>query len=202
MALVAIASASVASGTRANELWPQRLTEELDALKCPGAVVGLFPDEGPAATVAVGAADKESRTLVRLDMRIRIGSVSKLFVGAAALCLVDRGVLSLDDPVSRYVPGVPNSERITLPMLGDQTSGLGDPTTSSILQAKILKAPRRPWKPREVRAMADAETTATKPGRGHRYANTNTVLLGQVLTSATGKPFPKSSKEPWRGRWG
>src|SRR5205085_4393916 len=60
------------------------------------------------------------------DARYQIASISKQFTAAAILLLRDRGLLSLDDKVSRYVPGITGGDRITIRQLLSHTSGLQD----------------------------------------------------------------------------
>ena len=52
-------------------------------------------------------------------LRMRIGSETKTFVGTALLQLVDRGKLSLDTPISKYIDGVPDGNAITIRELAD-----------------------------------------------------------------------------------
>ena len=54
--------------------------------------------------------------------RMRIGSVSRTFTGTALLQLVDQGKISLDSPISKYIAGVPQGNKITIRELGDATS--------------------------------------------------------------------------------
>lgn len=58
------------------------------------------------------------------DFYSRIGSVTKTFTVTAILQLVDQGKLELDDPISRYIAGVPSGDRITLRELAQMRSGL------------------------------------------------------------------------------
>ena len=60
------------------------------------------------------------------DARYQIASISKQFTAAAILLLRDRRRLSLDDTVSRYVPGITGGDRITIRQLLSHTSGLQD----------------------------------------------------------------------------
>ena len=51
---------------------------------------------------------------MQTDSYSRIGSVTKTFTVTAMLQLVDQGKLKLDDPISKYIPGVPSGDQITL----------------------------------------------------------------------------------------
>jgi Beta-lactamase len=58
------------------------------------------------------------------DLYMRIGSTSKTFTVTAILLLADQGKLGLDDPIDRYVTGVPSGNQITLRQLAAMRSGL------------------------------------------------------------------------------
>ena len=58
------------------------------------------------------------------NLHMRIGSLTKTFVTTAILQLADKGKLGLEDPISKYVPGVPNGDAITLRELAAMRSGL------------------------------------------------------------------------------
>jgi CubicO group peptidase (beta-lactamase class C family) len=58
------------------------------------------------------------------DQVFEIGSVSKQFMAAGLLKLVEQGKLSLDDPLIKFVPGYPNGDKITVRMLLNHTSGI------------------------------------------------------------------------------
>ena len=62
----------------------------------------------------------------RRDMRFRIGSMAIPYLVTILLQLQDQGRLSLDDKLSRFLPGMPDAGRITLRMLADNTSGYPD----------------------------------------------------------------------------
>jgi len=59
-------------------------------------------------------------------MHFRIGSIAIPYVIDLLLQLQDRGRLSLDDPVSNWLPDLPNADRVTLRMLANSTSGYAD----------------------------------------------------------------------------
>ena len=77
------------------------------------------------------------------DSYIRIGSETKTFTVTALLELVDEHRIKLDDPISAYVPGVRNGDRITLRHLAEMRSGLFPYTADADFQRDLLSDPQR-----------------------------------------------------------
>jgi len=119
------------------------------------------------------------------DMLFGIGSVTKNFVAALALQLVEEGRLSLDDPVSRHLPAIPHvAGSITVRQLLNHTSGLYMFWDNEELW-EALKADRtRVWTPEEV--LTYIGEPYFEPGAGWRYSNTNYLLAAVILESVTG----------------
>jgi D-alanyl-D-alanine carboxypeptidase len=92
----------------------------------PSASVAVVKNGRLAYANAYGAAKLEPRTAAIPDMRYAIGSISKQFTAAAILLLQQEGKLSLDDPVSRFVPGLTRGNEVTIRQLLSHTSGYQD----------------------------------------------------------------------------
>jgi len=108
--LVVQRTAALARGSNAkfNEI-EHALEQEVDAGLRAGFVAGVATRDGVKYETAVGYADRESKIPMTLSTRFRIASMTKPIVTAAALQLAERGELSLDDPVSRFIPAFANS---------------------------------------------------------------------------------------------
>lgn len=165
------------------------LTERMAAMDCPGALVGIFPDNKPARELALGVADIKTKAPMTLDMHMLVGSVTKPFIGTVVLQLAQEGQLSLDDPVSKYVDGVPRGEEITLRMLGTNTSGLFNTIENKKFQFAIMADPAHLWTTDEILKYTWAEESYASPGEKFRYSNTNAVLLGLCIEKVTGKKY-------------
>jgi D-alanyl-D-alanine carboxypeptidase len=118
------------------------------------------------------------------DSALVIGSVTKTFVAAAVLELVEAGRIGLDDTIGAILPaypGVPGS--VTIRQLLDHTSGIADvynPITSASLEAE----PDRGWSARTL--FGTVQLPWHPPGAGWSYANANYYLLGLVVERVTG----------------
>ncbi len=85
-----------------------------------GFVAGVATRRGDVFTTASGMADRENNLPMTAMTRFRIASMTKPIITAAVMQLVDRGVIALDDPVSRYVPAYADA-RVAMAMEPDET---------------------------------------------------------------------------------
>jgi D-alanyl-D-alanine carboxypeptidase len=166
-----------------------KLQAALSAARAGGKLEGIsaavvFPD-GSMWTGQSGSAILSSAKPVTADTLFSIGSISKTFVAALALRLADQGTISLSDPLSKYVPTFPNAAQITLSELLDHRSGIHDVFTSSGMADAILSDPSRIWTVTQVLARIGKPYFA--PGHGYTYSNTNYILLGLAIETATRK---------------
>ncbi|HEY2724107.1 MAG TPA: serine hydrolase domain-containing protein [Pseudonocardiaceae bacterium] len=155
----------------------------------PGVIVGVWSPTG-SYVHGFGVADKATHAPMSPDMLIRIGSETKTFTVTGLLQLVDQGRVALDDPISKYVAGVPQGDRITLRELARMQSGLFNYSNDEQFDRRLLAAPFRPWTPAELLAVSFSHPLVFPPGQGWQYSNTNTVLLGLVVEQVSGQPLP------------
>jgi D-alanyl-D-alanine carboxypeptidase len=152
----------------------------------PGAVVGVRTPQG-TWTAAYGEADPAAGTPMEVGMHTRIGSVTKTFTGTVIMQLAEAGKLSLDDPIEKYVPGVPNGKEISLRMLADMTSGVASYTRSPKFTDTYFAKPETIFTPDRLLAIGISGSPIFAPGARFDYSNTNTVLLGMVIEKVTGQ---------------
>jgi D-alanyl-D-alanine carboxypeptidase len=174
-ALVVLAAALPAAQARPPSLRP------IVKAGAPGAL--LFEQHG-------GVASRSALRLRPADS-FRIGSLTKSYVAAVVLQLVGEGRLALDDPVSRYLPGiVPGADGITIRELLGHTSGLPDfDGLPAVLAPYIGGDLGYVWAPRDLIALAVAQPATGAPGAAFAYSNTNYLVAGLIVESVTGKPL-------------
>ena len=126
---------------------------------------------------------------MRRERGFRIGSVTKTFTGTVILQAAQRGALALDDPVSRFRPGVPNGQQITIAQLLSMRSGLYDYAQARALNRTMDRQPRHVFRPRDLLGIAYAARPHPHPGGGFEYCNTNTILLGLIAEQLYGRPL-------------
>ena len=164
------------------------VNQAMVAAKVPGAIIGVWGPDGSYIR-AFGVADKATREPMKTDFYSRIGSETKTFTVTGVLQLADQGKLGLDDPIAKFVDGVPEGDKITLRQLAQMQSGLFNYSESPEFQQAMLADPRRPFTPQELLNFAFAQPNAFPPGEGFEYCNTNTVLLGVVVEKVSGQPL-------------
>lgn len=160
------------------------------AFSLPGLVVGVRRAGEEPNIVASGRADLGSGRRMTPQDRFRVGSLTKPMVATVILQLADEGLLSLDDPLARFLPGVlPDADRITLRQLLNHTSGLGNYTDDPGFLNTAFADPARVWTPQQLIAIAAAMPRNFAPGAADRwdYSNTNYILLGLVAEVAGGQ---------------
>lgn len=167
------------------------VTKRFRELGVPGAMIGVWVKDQPPWIATRGVANLAKKTPLKLIDYMRIGSITKTFTGTVILQLEDEGKLSLKDPVSKYLPDVPNGENITIRQLGDMRSGLFNYSEDETFQKTLFSNPQRAWNPQELIKVAfqPEHKPYFLPDQGFHYSNTNTVLLGLIIEKITGNPL-------------
>jgi D-alanyl-D-alanine carboxypeptidase len=160
-------------------------------LLIPGAVVLLRTPQRDY-TAASGTTQLSTKNPPRADTYFRIASNTKTMTAAVIMQLAQESKLGLNNPVSKYVPGVPNGDNITIAELLEMRSGLYNYTNDPIVSATIDTDPAKVWSPAELLAIAFAHPPDFPPGAQYEYVNTNYALLGLVAEKVDGKPLAQS----------
>lgn len=190
--VLAVAPVAAAEPSALRSIDPGRLQAVLDSaardLLVPGAMVLLQTPQG-AFAAGVGTTELGTQTPPRTDTHFRIASNTKTMTAALIVLLAQDGALAFGDPISRYVPGVPNGDNISLAELLTMRSGLYGYTNAPELAAALDADPTKAWTPQEVLAMAYAQAPVFAPGAEYEYSNTNYALLGLVAEKVGGRPL-------------
>jgi D-alanyl-D-alanine carboxypeptidase len=151
----------------------------------PSASVAIVQQGQIVYTQAYGKARLEPSTPAVPQMRYSIGSISKQFTAASILLLEQQGKLSIDDPVSKYIPGLTRGDEVTIRMLLSHTSGYQDYWPEDYLMPPMREA---------TTAQHILDTWAKKPldfdpGTKWQYSNTNFVITGLIVEKLGGQPL-------------
>lgn len=136
---------------------------------------------------AFGVTDKQTAAATTERSLFQIGSVTKQFTAAAILRLSERGALSLDDRIEKFVPEFnPRGATITLHHILTHTSGLPrdlfGPTTPVNLTKPVTRE-------QAIKAL-NVQPFLFAPGKGWSYSNAGYMLLGYAIESITGMSYP------------
>jgi CubicO group peptidase (beta-lactamase class C family) len=161
----------------------------------PGCAVGVAQNGTTLASFAYGMADLEHDVPLRPDSIFEPGSVTKQFTAAAVLLLAQQGKLSLDDPIRKYFPELPDyGAPITIRHLLNHTSGLRDWGSVEAIAG---------W-PRTTRAYTHAHVLEIlsrqrslnyPPGAEYSYTNSGYNLLAILVGRVSGKPLADFTRE-------
>ena len=153
------------------------------AADAPGAAILVARGDTVLYRAARGEADVDGNAPLQPDDVFRIGSVTKQFSAAGVLRLVQDGRVSLDDPISRYVPGYPRGDQITVRQLLNHTSGVHSYTS---IDGYMMGPIRADLTTAQMIDVFDELPLDFEPGARWSYSNSGYVLVGAVIESASG----------------
>ena len=155
----------------------------------PGCAVGVATDGKPTLAKGYGSADLEHDVGITPETIFEAGSVSKQFTAASVLLLAREGKLSLDDPVRKYIPELPDyGTPLLIRHMLNHTSGLRDwgsvagiagwPRTTRVhTHAHVLEI------------MSHQKSLNFRPGTRWSYSNTGFNLAAMIVERLSGTSF-------------
>lgn len=183
-----------AAGCFAQDAAP-KLAEYADALAAQGRFSGvvLVAREGKVVFGrAYGMANYELDAPNTAETKFRIGSLTKPFTAAAVMLLQERGKLSIQDSICKYVADCPAAwQPVTLRQLLSHTSGLAKQEKA----ADYLKTAMLPMTVAQLIEGFRNRPPEFKPGERFDYNNNGYVLLGQVIERASGESYEAFMRE-------
>ncbi len=136
-----------------------------------------------------GLRNRAANLPVTADTVFEIGSITKQFTAAGVMLFVQRGRVSLDAPIARYLPDVPHAKQITVRELLDQTSGLDDYLENKALYASLLAATVKPHRISYYVQLVANRPLQFRPGTKWAYSNTNYAILGMLAAKISGRSY-------------
>jgi CubicO group peptidase (beta-lactamase class C family) len=154
------------------------------------AIVRVTIDGKEVVTQALG--DSMAGVPATTSMFFHNGSVAVSYISTLLLRLVDEKKLNLDDKLSKWLPEIPNADRVSLGQLAQMTSGYPDYVLGNAeFNAALAAEPFRQWTSAELLGFAINEPLLYAPGTNWNYASTNYLLLGLALEKATGEDMSR-----------
>ncbi|MEN3318053.1 MAG: D-alanyl-D-alanine carboxypeptidase [Mycobacterium sp.] len=192
------ATSSAVKGSALKTIDPKAFQAVVEAavekLKVPGAMVVLRTPQGNF-DAAVGTTEVGRQTPPDANTHFRIASNTKTMTAALIVLLAQDGRLKFTDPVSTYVPDVPNGKNITVAELLKMRSGLYGYTADPALSAAMDADPGKAWTPQEVLDIAFRHPPQFPPDASYEYSNTNYALLGLVAEKVGGHPLAQQFQD-------
>jgi CubicO group peptidase (beta-lactamase class C family) len=153
----------------------------MDASHIPGVAVAVLRDGQVIKLAGYGRANLEWDSPVTPDTPFQTASASKIFAGVVLMRLVEQGLVGLDDPISRYFDGAPESwNGITVRQLASHMSGLPDglnlPSTATAA---------------DMAREAMTRDLAYAPGSTSRYGITDFVVMTAIMEKVSGLSYPE-----------
>jgi CubicO group peptidase (beta-lactamase class C family) len=130
---------------------------------------------------AYGLADCKAGVLNTVRTRFRIASLTKTFTAAAIVILAERKRLGLNDPLSKFLPGYPDGDKIRIHHLLSHAAGVPDPEPADFFD--------KPMTPDELIGTFKNKPLEFEPGTRGKYSNGGYVLLARVIEKASGRPY-------------
>ena len=165
----------------------------------PGVVLYIRDSSG-VWIGSTGKADIKQNIPMAPCVVSKVASVTKMFVGTVAHMMAEEGKFDYDDPIAAYLPAevvdnIANAKCATIRQLMNHTAGIYDLTTSSTFYLEVLNNPDKTWESEELIKFAYGKDANFTCGARADYSNTNTLLLGMVLSKIAGRPHHQLVQE-------
>lgn len=166
----------------------KKLTDKINSVMAKSYERGLFNGNILIAKnhkiiykKSFGFTDETKRTALNDKSIFNIGSIAKEFNAVAIMILVERGLLHLDDPISKFNLGLPKwSEKVTVRHLINYASGI------PLIDPIAPKNDEEAWN-----ILRNNDSLLFEPGTGYKYDNSNVFLQRRIIEKVTGMSFEK-----------
>lgn len=163
----------------------RRIRADMEAYNIPGVILGVASRGRLLHWKGYGMANVELSVPATDSTVFEIGSISKEFVSAAVMLLVEEGRIRLDDPIHRYLADLPSEWLgVTVRQLLTHTSGIPD-----YEEIQTYEAYRFRFTPEEIIRVAHTRPMDFEPGTGYYYSNTGYFLLSLMVERIEGLPL-------------
>lgn len=139
-----------------------------------------------------GLQDVNSSKPNSASTQYQVGSVTKQFTSTVILKLQEQGKLSVSDKLTKYFPGYPHGDSITLEQLMHHTSGIYSYTNEGqFMEKEVTKVHTR----EQMMALFRDKPLDFSPGTKWNYSNSGYCLLGYIIEIVSGKPYESNVRD-------
>lgn len=189
VACIALLAAPAPNEARLTEI--ESFLTNLEGFGFSGTVL-LLKDGEEVLSKGFGLADREHGYRNEIGTIYDIASMSKSFTAVATLRLVEAGRLSLDDPISKYLEGLPaDKQAITVRQLLSHTAGLDGDFPFKVFDGTYFEDVGKDEALKRILEIPLIQ----EPGKRYAYSNIGYVLLAGVVEEVAGKPFQEVIRE-------
>ena len=182
----------------------QSIMDRYTQKELPGIAIAVYTEAEGWWSSASGFSKTETKEPMTIENLQYLQSVSKTYMAVAALKMSEEVKLDLDAPISKYLPKkyldlLKNSEKITVRMLLNHTSGIPEYNSDPEYTSMVILNPTKILKMEEVMKCLKNEEPLFDPGSKYRYTNTNYFLLtviGDVITGNHAKYIDQKILQP------
>jgi CubicO group peptidase (beta-lactamase class C family) len=166
-----------------------KIFEKMDRTVSPGCALSVMKDGRIIYERGYGMADLDHNVTITPTTVFHVASMSKQFTDASIVMLAQEGKLSLDDPVRKYIPELPDfGTPITIRELVHHTSGLRDQW--NLLDLAGWRYSLDLITDDDVLSVISRQKDLNfPPGSRHLYCNTGYTLLAQIVKRVSGQSF-------------
>jgi len=132
-----------------------------------------------------GLADREWNIANTTDTKFRIGSITMQFTAACILQLTEQGKLNTDDRLSKFIPGFPKGDSVTIHMLMNHTSGIASYTDVK----EFANIATLSWSKDSILSFFKNRPYNFSPGSKFQYNNSGFFLLGYIIEKVSGQSY-------------
>lgn len=163
-----------------------------ERLLLPGLSVCLTDASGQDYITAAGRSPFKQETRLDPYAYQRVGSITKIVISTIILKLQEEGVLSLEQPVESFFPGVlKHGNRITIRQLLQHRSGLKDYIRTDVAGTKCIEhavsSLQDIFPPQSLVRLIARDELEFEPGTQFKYSNTGYILLGMIAEKCSAK---------------
>ncbi|MFW5757202.1 MAG: serine hydrolase [Bacteroidota bacterium] len=172
----------------------KKLLEDFDNNETPGGAVMVIREGEVIYEKAFGMANLTHNIPFEINTPTNIGSTSKQFTAMGIALLEERGLLSVNDDIRKYIPELPDlGDTVRIRHFLSHTSGYREYLNALMMSGRQIADPIRFGE--IILLVQNQPELQNKPGESYNYNNTGYALLAEVIERVTGEDFTEWMKQ-------